>query len=383
MDPQRKKYLLALIVLVALVLLFFVVRDPAEELASQQGTNNQPAVNDPPKEFVPANPQRPDQEAVAQSLQIPWEIAFLPDKSMLVTERPGTLRHLANQKSIPIQGVAHVGEGGLLGLVLHPNFESNGFIYLYFTTRTGGGLTNRVERYRFENDALSERQVIIENIPGSSNHDGGRIAFGPDGYLYITAGDADRPNSAQDTNALSGKILRIGDDGSLPGDNPFRNAVYSYGHRNPQGLAWDSQGRLWATEHGPSGNESGFDELNLIEKGKNYGWPVIRGGQTQAGMERPIEHSGPSQTWAPSGMAYKDGKLYFSGLRGEALYIATINSGNTVSLRSYLSRQYGRLRAVVVGPEGDIYLSTSNRDGRGTVKAGDDKIIRVNPESLN
>lgn len=380
MEP--KKYLVALGAIIVLVAIFFLVRKPSEELASQQAQSNQTESVTQTEDFVPADSQRMDQEAVAQGLHIPWEIVFLPDKSMIVTERPGTLRHVTNQTSTPIAGVAHVGEGGLLGMALHPKFAENNFVYLYLTTRSGEGLTNRVERYKLSKDTLTDRKVIIEGIPGSSNHDGGRLAFGPEGYLYITAGDAENPNSAQDTNALSGKILRLHDDGRVPDDNPFRNAVYSYGHRNPQGLAWDNQGRLWATEHGPSGSETGFDELNLIEKGKNYGWPAIRGGQIKSGMEKPIEHSGPNQTWAPSGLAYRGGKLYFSGLRGESLYVATITSGSTVSLSTYLKGQYGRLRAVVVGPEGDLYLSTSNRDGRGTVKAGDDKVIRIKPESL-
>lgn len=384
---NRKPLFVALIVLAVLIVLFFLTRERAGELASQQNNQqtNEPSTNEPAPPSKPDDQAaKPDQEVVAQSLQIPWEVAFLPDRSMLVTERTGTLRRVTpNQAAIPIQGVAHVGEGGLLGLAVHPKFSDNQFIYLYLTTRTGGGLTNRVERYRLDNNALSDRKVIIENIPGASNHDGGRIAFGPDGHLYITAGDAEKPATAQDTNALSGKILRLRDDGTVPADNPFNNPVYSYGHRNPQGLAWDDRGRLWATEHGPSGAETGFDELNLIEKGKNYGWPNIRGGQTAAGMERPIEHSGPNQTWAPAGLAYAQGKLYFTGLRGEALYVATINAtNNTVALQSYLKGQYGRLRAAVIGPDQYLYLSTSNRDGRGRIRTGDDKVIRVLPSSL-
>ncbi len=322
--------------------------------------------------------EAPDEEVIAQDLKIPWEIVFLPDGSMLVTERAGTLvRITPNKVAIPIEGVAHVGEGGLLGMALHPDFKKNQLIYLYATTSVSGALRNRVESYRFENDKLSDRKVILENIPGSKYHDGGRIKFGPDGDLYITTGDAEQSQLAQDKNSLAGKILRVKDDGSIPSDNPFGNATYSYGHRNPQGLAWDNQGRLWATEHGPSGAQTGYDELNLIEKGKNYGWPTIKGSQTGEGLQTPVVNSGSSETWAPAGLAYADGVLYFGGLRGESLYVAKIKQDGGVDLSAHLRGKYGRLRAAVVGPDGFLYVTTSNTDGRGKASSGDDKIIRL------
>jgi len=207
----------------------------------------------------------PDLEVVAENLQIPWEVAFLPSGELLVTERPGRLLIIGdNRIAIEVEGVHHVGEGGLMGLALHPNFISNNYVYLYLTSRQGGSIVNRVERYVLSNNLLTNREIILEGIRGAQNHDGGRIEFGPDGYLYITTGDAQSPDSAQDTSSLNGKILRIKDDGSIPDDNPFANAVYSYGHRNPQGIAWDDDGNLWSTEHGPSGIQSGNDELNLI-----------------------------------------------------------------------------------------------------------------------
>ncbi len=324
-----------------------------------------------------------DIEIIAENLQIPWEIAFLPDGDLLVTERPGTLKRIGNERRVyTIEGVLHIGEGGLLGLALHPRFSENQWIYLYFTTRSGDGLINRVERYRFGKDRLAEKTIIIDNIPGAANHDGGRIAFGFDDYLYITTGDAGNPNLAQDTNSLAGKILRLKDDGSIPHDNPFGNAVYSYGHRNSQGLAWDDQGQLWATEHGRSGILSGLDELNLIEKGKNYGWPVIQGDERKAGMESPIVQSGPNETWAPAGVTFYNGSIFFGGLRGESLYEAKILDDNKISLKAYFRQEFGRIRAVVLGPDGYFYISTSNTDGRGDPRLGDDKIIRVNPEIL-
>lgn len=324
--------------------------------------------------------KKEDVQVIAQNLKIPWEITFLPDGSMLVTERPGNLLKIDTTTHIiqKIEGVRHIGEGGLLGLALHPKFKENQFIYLYFTSDQDGKITNRVERYRFDGTGLSDKKVIISGILGSSVHDGGRIAFSPDGMLYITTGDAQQMNLAQDTHSLNGKILRVKEDGSIPADNPFGNAVYSYGHRNPQGFAWDSQGSLWATEHGPSGLETGYDEVNLIEKGKNYGWPVTRGDQTKTGMASPIIQSGASDTWAPAGVAFWDGSLFFGGLRGEALYEAKI-TGSSLSLGTHLKGTYGRIRAVVLGPDGMVYITTSNTDGRGTVQSGDDKIIRVNP----
>lgn len=321
----------------------------------------------------------PSIKVVAQNLNIPWEIAFLPGGDILVTERSGTLRRIGtNQKTYTVEGVHHVGEGGLLGLALHPKFAQNHLLYLYLTTSSGNGLTNRVERYSYDSDRLSNKTPIIGNIPGAANHDGGRLAFGPDGLLYITTGDAGQPERAQDTSSLAGKILRLTDEGKTPSGNPFGSAVYSYGHRNPQGLAWDNNGRLWATEHGRSGIRSGLDELNLIIKGANYGWPEIEGDEQRAGMQTPVTNSGPDETWAPAGLAYWDGSLFFAGLRGESLYEAKIN-GNNVSLKSHLRGDFGRLRAVVLGPDGFLYISTSNRDGRGDIREGDDQIIRLNP----
>lgn len=323
----------------------------------------------------------PLETVVAENLKIPWEIVFLPDQSMLVTQRGGTIEKISpDRKTLTtIEGVAHVGEGGLLGMALHPKFNDNHLIYLYLTTKSGSGLLNRVESYKLENDQLSERNTILEGVPGSSNHDGGRIAFGPDGDLYITTGDAENSANAQNTSSLAGKILRIKDDSSIPADNPFGNAVYSYGHRNPQGLAWDDQGRLWETEHGPSGTQTGYDELNRIEKGSNYGWPTIKGDQTQAGLVTPIANSGSKETWAPSGLLYYKEVLLYAGLRGQSLYAAKIKPDGGVDLTSYLRNKYGRLRTVVLGPDGFIYIATNNTDGRGKAGKGDDKIIRLSP----
>jgi len=323
-----------------------------------------------------------DIEIVSENLNIPWEITFLPSGDMLVTERSGRLLKIGKETKVisEIAGVKHIGEGGLLGMTLHPNFSSNNYIYLYLTTQADSGLINRVERYTFIGDSLSGKKVIIDNIPGANFHDGGRIEFGPDGYLYITTGDAGDEELAQDTNVLNGKILRIASDGSIPSDNPFGNEVYSYGHRNPQGLAWDNNNNLWITEHGPSGLGSGYDEVNQILMGKNYGWPEIKGTETKEGMVSPVTQSGSDDTWAPAGAVFVGNSLYFAGLRGESLYEYNIE---TEKLTAHFRENWGRLRAVVLGPDGFLYISTSNMDGRGSTNQGDDKIIKIDPTVFN
>ncbi len=333
----------------------------------------------------PATPRQASQqqniEIVAQQLDIPWKAVVLPDDAgtVLVTERSGSLKRIGKDaKNYSIPGVTHIGEGGLLGMAVHPQFKENGWIYLYLTSQANGQTTNRVERYRYTAESLAERTVILDDIPGAAIHDGGALAFGPDSKLYVTTGDASNEELPQDTKSLAGKILRLNEDGSIPADNPFGNEVYSYGHRNPQGIAWDTQGRLWATEHG----QSSFDELNLIKKGANYGWPLIYGDEARPGMERPVVHSGASDTWAPAGLAYSEGALYFGGLRSRTLFKATLLEGNRVRISEHLNGQYGRLRGVTAYKDQTLIVTTSNRDGRGRPSADDDKIIRVPLASL-
>ena len=318
-------------------------------------------------------------QSLVQNLSAPWEIAFLPDGKILITERGGNLVVLdKNEESkILIPDVYEQGESGLLGLALHPNFDENSLIYLYLSYATSAGIRNRVESYRFDNGQISDKRILIDDIPGAGNHDGGRIEFGPDGMLYITTGDAQNPDSAQDVNLLSGKILRLNDDGSIPSENPFDNPVYSYGHRNPQGLAWDEEGRLWSTEHGPSGFGSGYDELNLIEIGGNYGWPVIQGDQVRDGMITPLLHSGGNETWAPGDLEIVDGQAWFTGLRGSTLYSVPLDDLNPESLTRHFVNQFGRLRAIRLGSDGLLYVGTSNRDGRGSPNENDDQIFKI------
>ncbi len=311
------------------------------------------------------------------NLEIPWEIAFLNSvegtgTKVLITERPGRLLLVGKEtKDYELKNVFHIGEGGLLGLALHPDFHENQFIYLYYTYKEDNRILNRVSRFTFKEDSLTDEKVIISGIPGASYHDGGRIKFGPDGKLYITTGDHGDKLSAQNQSSLAGKILRLNDDGSIPKDNPFSDSpVYSYGHRNPQGLAWDKDGNLWITEHG----QDATDEINLIKPGKNYGWPIIIGDEKREGMESPVYHSG-SDTWAPSGAVIKDDKLYFAGLAGRAIYIFDLK---TKTLDKFFEGEFGRLRTITLGPDGAFYLLTSNRDGRNlNPDRSDDRLIRL------
>ncbi len=326
---------------------------------------------------------------ITTGVEIPWEIAFLPEskknepKKILFTERTGKLKLIANGQVTTVAKIPDVkiyGEGGLMGLTIHPDFQKNKYMYLYYTYAANGNETkNRVVRYKYENGNLTDRKVILDNIPGAIYHNGGRIKFGPDGFLYITTGDSLNPSLAQNTNSLAGKILRVTDEGSPATGNPFNNLVYSYGHRNPQGISWDKQGRLWSTEHGRSA-PSGFDEVNIIVKGKNYGWPEIQGTETKSGMESPFAQSG-QETWAPASAEFINDSFFFAGLKGEALYELRVENSNAI-IKKHLLNEFGRIRAVTLGPDNLLYISTSNRDGRGKPVSQDDRIIQIDPSQL-
>lgn len=400
-----KRWALVLLVAVLGVAALLFVRQP-----SRRGDVPSPATPALSSPEAPASPMmgtRERVEVVATGLEVPWALAFAPDGSIYVTERPGRLARIRNpstssgsppagadgqaERVAEIPEVAHRAEGGLLGLALDPQFAVNHFLYLYFTY--GDGTKNRVVRYRLAESGLADARVLIDGIPGAPFHDGGRLAFGPDGMLYVTTGDATEPTRAQDLSSLAGKILRIRPDGSIPDDNPFPGSpVYSYGHRNPQGLAWGADETLYATEHGPSGPGANccHDEVNVIRPGKNYGWSGTRrslgeGGPPSGklgipGLVDPIIESGPTETWAPAGAAIINGTLYFGGLRGEALFALDLR--NLTAVRTLFPGRFGRLRDVVRGPDGFLYLTTSNRDGRGSPQSSDDRILRVDPKAL-
>ena len=327
--------------------------------------------------FIFLKTQKPaakDIEILLEKLEIPWEITFLPNRDLLVTERPGKLTIFGKgTKTYKIKEVFHIGEGGLLGLALHPDFEKNHFLYLYYTYKDNGKIFNKVGRFLLEGGSLKEDRTVISGIPAFEYHDGGRIKFGPEGKFYITTGDAGNKKSAQDLGSLSGKILRLSDDGSIPSDNPFpESPVYSYGHRNAQGLAWDENGQLWATEHG----QDARDEINKIDPGKNYGWPIIEGERKGERMETPFIQSGV-ETWAPSGATVKDNKLYFAGLAGRAIFVLDLK---TKEIRKFAEGKFGRIRTINLGFDGNFYILTSNRDGRNeNPDPSDDRIIMLPP----
>jgi glucose/arabinose dehydrogenase len=336
-------------------------------------------------------------EKVVGGLEVPWSIVWAPDGRMIFTERPGRVRvfekgALREKPLFVVPDVEQRGESGLMSVALHPQFATNRFLYLSYAYSTGGTLV-RVVRYRETPEGLVDRQVIIENIPAAQFHAGCRIRFGPDGKLYITTGDATKRDLAQKLDSLAGKTLRLNDDGSVPQDNPFvgqkdaRPEIWSVGHRNAQGLDFQPGSNLmFQTEHGPSNFDGppGGDEVNIVEKGKNYGWPTIHHNQTGAGLEPPLLEYTPACAPA-SGAFYRGsvlprfkGNFFLGCLRGERL-IRVVLDGRRVVSQEDLIKDYGRIRDVAEGPDGFLYFSTSNRDGRGKPTSDDDRILRLVP----
>jgi glucose/arabinose dehydrogenase len=309
-------------------------------------------------------------EVVTDNLNIPWAMDFLPNNTMIFTQRDGKVSLLMDNgvENIGNINVTANGESGLLGIAVDPQFSQNRYIYLFYTSNNG----NRVSRFVL-NDQLQNETVLIDRIPSGSIHNGGRIKFGPDGKLYITTGDANNKTSAQDLNSLSGKVLRINKDGTVPSDNPFNNFIFTYGHRDPQGLAWNpSNGILYESEHGDLQN----DEINILTSGGNYGWPTYQGNDTAQGIQTPL-YVYTDMTLAPSGIAFYNNKIYVAGLRSSQLReLSLSNNGTSITGQNALFTQLGRIRDAVVH-DGYIYICTSNRDGRGIPQIGDDKIIRI------
>ncbi|WP_342387748.1 PQQ-dependent sugar dehydrogenase [Salinicoccus bachuensis] len=316
-------------------------------------------------------PDEGEAETLAEDLETPWMIEKA-EEGFYISERGGTLKRVTEDEiavqSLKLEQETHAsGEGGLLGFILHPDDPDTAFLY---HTYSDGGEKNRVVEMKRDGSAWSESDVIVEDIPGGNIHNGGRVDIGPDGHLYITTGDAGNGEYSQDRNSLAGKILRVALDGSIPEDNPFDTEVYSYGHRNPQGLAWDEEGTLYATEHGASGH----DEINVIEPGANYGWPLIEGDEEEEGMETPIYHTG-SDTWAPSGIAYDDGTLYIATLRGNEVVAFDLSSNSP----STFYDEGSRMRDVRV-EENQLYTITNNTDGRGSPSEDDDRLLELEVE---
>lgn len=329
-------------------------------------------------------------DVVASGLEVPWGLQFLPDGSMLVGERRGTVVRIegGHKREVAHVRVARRAEAGLLGIALHPDFARNRWLYLYYTVDGRRGPKNRVERWRLSSDdrtAVPER-VIVDGIPSAPYHDGGRIAFGPDRKLYVATGDATQPALAQDRNSLAGKILRLEDDGSIPHDNPRAGSpIYVLGVRNVESLAWRADGTLAIADHGPSGElgRSGHDEITLATAGANLGWPTIYGCEVRPGMQAP------ALTWSeavpPGGAVFYDGGS-ITEWRGD-LVVATLKShhlhhvrfdrdGNAIEHDIALV-DHGRLRTAVIGPDHELYVTTSNCDGRGDCPRERDVVLRV------
>ena len=311
---------------------------------------------------------------IVTGLQVPWGIAFLPGGDALVSERTTgrILRISPNGRRkrvvMRVPGVdTGAGEGGLLGLAVSPGYSRDRLVYAYFTT----GTDNRIARFRLG----GRLHPILTGLRRGFIHNGGRIAFGPDGKLYAGVGETGDSALAQDRGSLNGKILRLNRDGSVPLDNPFPGSpIWSLGHRNVQGLAWDSKGRLWASELG----QDTFDEVNLISPGRNYGWPLVEGrGSTRGGR-----FTNPVATWrtsdaSPSGAAIRRGILYIGALQGEDVLRLRLKGAHARKLRPLLEGDFGRIRTVARAPDGSLWITTSNRDGRGDPRDGDDRILRL------
>ena len=371
------------------ILLIFVSSNICDDSPTDPG--------DPPDE----NPQPGELqvETLAKGLDTPWDLAWGPDNAIWVTERNGTISRVDTASGIITQvgqiNIIERSESGLMGMAFHPDFQSQPYVYAAHSYSSNGNIVNRLVRLQYDGSMLGSPEILLDNIPGASNHDGSRLTIGPDRFLYMTTGDALDTDLPQQTNSLAGKVLRLNLDGTPAPGNPFNNQVYSIGHRNPQGIVFHPEtGSLFITEHGPSDN----DEVNQIELGRNYGWPNVRGfcdGDVQGevafcqanNVAEPVAAWTP--TIAPSGCDFYNsnlipnwkGSFLFTTLKGSALYRLTFSSdGNSAASQHILfQNQFGRLRDVLVGPDGKIYLATSNRDGRGSPTADDDRILRISP----
>jgi glucose/arabinose dehydrogenase len=303
---------------------------------------------------------------IATGLDTPWGVAFLPDDTALVSERD-TTRIIAIKDGEPrvvgkIPQAAPGGEAGLLGLAVSPSFEDDRLVYAYLTTERD----NRVIKFRFDGKRLGKSRNVLTGIPSAQNHDGGRLLFDDDGNLFVSTGEAGQPELSQDTDSLGGKILRITPDGTT--------TRWSMGHRNVQGLAFDDAGGLWATEFGANT----WDELNRIEKGANYGWPDVEGNGEADGMVNP-QVVWRTDEASPSGLAFLDGHLWAASLRGERLWRIPVDGDDAGPPEDFFVGDYGRMRTVVAAPDGNLWVTTSNHDGRGSPAQDDDRILVVDP----
>lgn len=327
-------------------------------------------------------------EVIAENLNIPWAIDISDEGKLYFTERIGSIRVIenGNLNFNPVitlkEPFISRGEGGLMGVVLDSSYLQNHYIYVMYSYLEDNKVYNKVVRLIENNNKAFIDKVILDKIPGGRIHNGGRLKIGPDKKLYITTGDAGIPNLAQDLTSLAGKILRVELDGSIPKDNPIINSsIYSLGHRNPQGLAWNLNNILYEAEHG----QAAHDEINIIKAGINYGWPIVQGNEVSNNIlsQKPLIQSG-EETWAPSGITFISqgpwkNRLLVANLRGSQLLSISLNEEGTMvtNVESIMKNEFGRLREVVEAKDGSIYITTNNRDGRGNPNVNDDKIIKL------
>lgn len=390
----RKSYLYVALLVITVIITVFVVNRLAllrSQVKPGQLVNlNKHDQNESANEIVEYKI-----EQVATGLRIPWGIVFTDQNRMIVTERPGQVREIVNgqlqSKAIHVfNSVPTTGEEGLMSVAKDPQYTSNKYLYFALAYQQNKALKVKIVRLTDFGSYLGEEQNILSDIPAAKYHAGCRIAFGPDNKLYITTGDATDGNIAQDLNSLGGKVLRINKDGSIPNDNPFPNSpVWSYGHRNGQGIAWHPENnKLYETEHGPSvfDGPAGGDEINLIEQGQNYGWPLVSHDKSKTGTVSPLLVYTPAE--APASAMFYSGKmfpqfknnLFFGALKGEGIMRIVLDQKSPDKVLSYQKLGeigYGRIREVVEGPNGEIYFSTSNTDGRGKTRSNDDKIFKI------
>ncbi|KKS17030.1 MAG: Quinoprotein glucose dehydrogenase [candidate division WWE3 bacterium GW2011_GWA1_41_8] len=387
---RLKKYLPVLLILAVII-------STVSILNLDKITGNNPIITNTPTETktVSKNSGQYTVETVVGGLFVPWSIVFTSEDRILVTERNGNIRIIEKGKllttpMITFPEVSQISEEGLMGLALDPDYNSNKFIYTSYAYGPSNNIKVRVVQLRDEGNTATVQKTVIDNIPAAKFHAGSRLKFGPDDKLYITTGDASQKALSQNQSSLAGKILRLNTDGTIPEDNPYPDSpVWSLGHRNPQGIDWHPVTKeLWQTEHGPSGNDgpNGGDEVNIIYKGGNYGWPVVSHNNSSAGMIDPILVFTPAEAPA-SGMFYAGNLLpqfknnfFFGNLRGMGIIrvIPDVSgSGENPQYEKLLYNEYGRIRDVVQGPDGAIYFSTSNKDGRGNPSSDDDRIMRI------
>lgn len=343
---------------------------PATEPSRPQGTTTPEQDTTPPKVV----------DTVATGLAAPWGVAFLPNGDAVVTERDTRRVLLLEAPGYDVREIGSIdaavplgdqgGEAGLLGVAVSPDFEQDRTLFFYVSTASD----NRIGRATLEGGRLGPLEVVLDGIPNGFIHDGGRLAFGPDGYLYASTGETGEPELAQEKGTTAGKILRITTDGDPAPGNPFDSPVWTYGHRNVQGLAFDDEDRLWASEFG----QNTYDELNLIDKGRNYGWPMVEGRGEEQGLTNP-QVVWSTDVASPSGLAFLDGHLWLASLQGERLWRVDVHGDHASHPVDFFVGEYGRMRTVVVTPDGDLWVTTSNRDGRGSPREGDDRILLIDP----